>query len=120
LLGVTKAGTSRGLFFGFGFGGRRFFGEHEEIVEDLLGQLVVVEQRARIVGHDELVGLFAVADRVGVVLVVFDQTDDFEFQRLPVVGLDDEDVAQFERSASPPSPVPFPAPFEPSMMDSPN
>jgi hypothetical protein len=64
-----------------------------------LRQFVVVEERAVVVGDDELVGRLAIADRVGVLLVVFDQTDDFEFQRLAVVSLDDQDVAQLQRSA---------------------
>lgn len=63
-----------------------------------MGQLVVVEQRSGVVGYDELIGLFAVAHGVGVLFVVLDQTHDFELQRLTVVGLDDEDVAQFQRS----------------------
>jgi hypothetical protein len=64
-----------------------------------LCQFVVVEERAVVVGDDKLVGRFAIADRVGVLLVVFDQTDDFELQRLAVVGLDNQDVAQLQRSA---------------------
>jgi len=75
----------------------RFLGEHEEIVEDLLRELVVREQVAGVVGHDELVSLLAVAHRVRVVLVVLDQTDDLELERLAVVRFDDEDVAQLER-----------------------
>ena len=62
-------------------------------------QLVVVEQRTRIVGHDELVGLLAVAHRVGILFVVLDEPDDLELQRLAVVRLDDKDVAQLQRSA---------------------
>jgi hypothetical protein len=64
-----------------------------------LGQLVVVEERSDVVGDDELVGRFAVAHREGVLLIVLDQADDFELQRLAVVGLDDENVAQLQRSA---------------------
>ncbi len=113
--GVVRDGEV--LFFGFGFGGCRLFGQHEEVVEDLLGEFVVVEQRAGVVGYDELVGLLAVADRVSVLFVVLDQPDDFELQRLAVVGFDDENIAQLERSAvCRSSPLPLPAPFEPSMM----
>ncbi len=61
-----------------------------------MGQLVVIEQRARFVGHDEFVGGFTVADGIRIALVVFHETDDFKFQRLTVVRLDDEDVAQFQ------------------------
>jgi hypothetical protein len=64
-----------------------------------LGELVVVEQRAGVVGHDELIGLLAIAHRVGVLLVILDQTDDLELQRLAVIGFDDEDVAQLQRTA---------------------
>jgi hypothetical protein len=64
-----------------------------------LRQLVVVEERSLIVGYDELVGLLAVTHRVGVLLIVLNQTDDFKLQRLPVIGLDDQDVAQFQRTA---------------------
>jgi hypothetical protein len=90
-LGMTE-GERLGLF-GLGLG---FLGEHEEIVEDLLRELLVGEELPLGVGHDELVGLLAVANRVAAVLVVLDQTDDLELDRLSVVGLDDEDVPQLE------------------------
>lgn len=64
-----------------------------------MGEIVVVEQRPGVVGDDELVGLLAVANRVGILFVVFDQADDFELQRLAVVGFDNEDIAQFQRAA---------------------
>ncbi len=76
--------------------GARFVGQHEEVVQNLLGQLVVVEQRSDRVGHDELVGLFAIAHGERVVLVVFDESDDLEFQLFAVGRLDDENVPKFE------------------------
>ena len=56
-------------------------------------EFVVGEQRAAVVGYDELIGRFAIADRVRVALVIFNQTDDFKLERLAVVRFDDEDVA---------------------------
>jgi hypothetical protein len=87
------------LFFGFGFRGCGLFGEHEEIVEDFLRELVVIEERSGVVGDDELVSLLAVTHRVGVLLVVLNQADDLKLQRLTVVGFDDQNVAQLQRSA---------------------
>ena len=74
----------------------RFLGEDEEIVEDLLRERFVLEQLPGVVGYDELVGGLAIADRVAVVLVVFDDADHFELEFLPVVRLHDEDVAKFD------------------------
>lgn len=68
-----------------------------EVLEDLLRQLFVVEQVPLRVGHDELVGGVAVADRVAAPLVVFYQPDDLELERLTVVGLENDDVFEFER-----------------------
>jgi hypothetical protein len=68
---ISRTAAAR-LLLGFGFRRGRLFGQHEEIVEDFLRQLVVVEQRAAIVGDDELIGLLAVTHRVGVLFVVFD------------------------------------------------
>jgi hypothetical protein len=61
-----------------------------------LGQLIVIEQRAFGVGHDEFVGLFAVAHRKRVVFVVFDEADDLELNLRAFVRFDDEQIAQFE------------------------
>ncbi len=73
-------------------------GEIEEVVENLLCELVVREQRPLHVGDDEFVGLFAVADRVRDVLIVLDEADDFELDLLAVIRLDNKNVAQFERT----------------------
>jgi hypothetical protein len=78
--------------------GARLVGEHEEVVEDLLREFVVVEQRAGRVGHDELIGFLAVADREGVVFIVLHQADDLELQLLPVGRFDNENVAKFEQA----------------------
>lgn len=78
--------------------GARLVGENEEVVQDLLGQFVVVEQRSDRVGHHEFVGLFAVAHGECVVFVVFDESNDLEFQLLAVGGLDDENVPKFENA----------------------
>ena len=59
-------------------------------------ELVVIEQRALGVGHDELVGLLAIAHRKRVVLIVFDEADDFELELRAFVGLDVKQIAQFE------------------------
>jgi hypothetical protein len=61
-----------------------------------LRQLVVLEQLAVFVGHDELVGFLAVGDREAVVLVVLDEADDFELVLLAVRRLDDEGVAELD------------------------
>ena len=61
-------------------------------------EFVVVEQRAGCVGHDELIGFLAVADRESVVFIVFHQADDLELQLLSVGRFDDENVAKFEQA----------------------
>jgi len=61
-----------------------------------LCQLVVVEQFAVFVGHDELVVRFAIRDREAVLLIVFHQTDDFVLGLLAVGRLDDDNVFEFD------------------------
>jgi hypothetical protein len=61
-----------------------------------LGQLVVVEQLAGVVGDDELVFLVAVTDGIAVALLVLDQADDLVLVLLAVRRLDDQDVAEFD------------------------
>jgi hypothetical protein len=72
--------------------------EHEEIVQNLLREFIVVEQRAGRVGHDELIGFLAVAHGEGVVFIVFDEAHDLELQFLSVRRFDDENVAKFEQA----------------------
>jgi hypothetical protein len=74
----------------------RLVSEYEKVVENLLGQRFVAEQRPRRIGYNELVGFFAVADGIFVVIVVFNQTDDLEFELGAVDGLDDQYVTQFD------------------------
>ena len=59
-------------------------------------QVFVRQQVAHRVRHHELVGAFAVADGVRVVFVVLDEPDDFELDRLPFVGLEDDSVLELE------------------------
>jgi hypothetical protein len=61
-----------------------------------LRQFIIVEQRPKSVGDDELIGFLAVTYGEGVVLVVFDKPHDLEFQLLAIGRLDDEDVAKLE------------------------
>lgn len=61
--------------------------------------LVVFEQIAFRVGHDEFILAFAVADRIRGLAFVFDQADDLEFDLPPVRRLDEERLAQLERSS---------------------
>lgn len=61
-----------------------------------MGERVIIQKLAVMIGHDEFVRLFAVRDREGVALVVFDQPDDFEFILLTIGRLDNEDVAKFD------------------------
>ena len=63
-----------------------------------MGKLVVVEQRPDGVGHDELIGFFAVTHRKRVVLIVLDEPDDLELQLLSVGRFDNEDIAQLEQA----------------------
>ena len=77
---------------------RRFVGLGEELVEDLLRQLRIFEQRTVRIGHDELVAVLAVADGEGVPVVVLDEPDDVEFDRAPVGRLDGEGIAEFQRA----------------------
>lgn len=61
-----------------------------------MGQLIVIEQRAFDIGHDEFVSFFAVAHRERIIFVVFDDADDFELNLRAFVRLDDQQIAQFE------------------------
>ena len=61
-----------------------------------MGQLIVIEQRAFGIGHDEFVGFFAVAHRERIIFVVFDKTDDFELNLRAFIRFDDQQIAQFE------------------------
>jgi hypothetical protein len=63
-----------------------------------LGEFIVVKQRSDGVGHDELVGFFAVTYCEGVVFVVFDEPDDLELELLAIRGFNDKDIAQFEQT----------------------
>jgi len=74
----------------------RLLGEHEEIVEDFLRQRVVRQQASTGVGDDEFVCLFTRTDGKAMVLLVFDDTDDFEFEALTVTCLDDQEIAKFD------------------------
>ena len=75
---------------------RRLFGERLEILENLLGERFIAQQRTVRIRDDELVRRLAVADGVAVVLVVLDQADDFELDRLALVGLEDDEVFELE------------------------
>jgi len=75
---------------------RRFFSEDKEVIENFLSQLIVIEQRAFGVGHDELVGLFAVAHRKRIIFVVFDEAYDFKLKLRAFARFDDEQIAKFE------------------------
>jgi hypothetical protein len=69
---------------------RRFFSQDKEVIENLLGQLIVIEQRAFGIGHDEFVSFFAVAHGERIIFVVFDEADDFELNLRAFVRFDDE------------------------------
>jgi hypothetical protein len=61
-----------------------------------LGELVVVEELAGVVGDDELVFLFAVPDGIAVTFLILDQADDLVFVFFAIRRLDDQDVAEFD------------------------
>jgi len=63
-----------------------------------LGEFIVVKQRSDGVGHDELVGFFAVANGERVALVVLHESDDLELELFPIGRFDNEDVAEFEQA----------------------
>ncbi len=78
--------------------GIRFVGKDEEIIENLLRELVIVEQRPLVIGNDEFICLLTVADGEGIVFVVLDETDDLEFQLFSIGRFDNEDIAKFEQT----------------------
>jgi hypothetical protein len=65
-----------------------------------LRELLVREQIPGRVRDDEFIFAFAVADRIGRFVLVFDKPDDFEFDLAPVGRFDGEDVTQLQRTVS--------------------
>lgn len=63
-------------------------------------QPLVGEQISGRVRDDEFILAFAVADRIGRFVLVFDKPDDFELDLASVRRFDGEDVAQLQRTLS--------------------
>ena len=81
--------------------GSRFFGEYDEVVENLLRERFIFQEIAVTVGHDEFIGLTAVRDAVARAgFFIFNDGHDFVFVLLAVVGFDDEDVLKLELSVA--------------------
>src|SRR5277367_2865631 len=69
-----------------------FFRKDAEVVEDFLRELIVRQQLAHVVGHDEFVDRLVVGNGVAVLLLIFDDADDLVLEFLTVRRPDHDDV----------------------------
>lgn len=70
-----------------------FFGEYEEVIEDLLRKRLIGQQFAGVVGYDEIVGTLAIANGKRMMLLVLNDSDDLEFQTLAFRCFNDQNIA---------------------------
>jgi hypothetical protein len=82
------------LFFTF----LGLFGENKEIIENLLRKLFIFKEFARVVGHNEIVGLLAIANSVGVMLLILNDTHDLKLDTPTICGFDNQNVSQIDLS----------------------